>query len=81
MANKKSNKIYIEQRDEGDFAVRRAGAKRASAVEDTQEKAIERAREIDPNAKLMSSECDTRRRVIRTSGVKPKRDRVTVTSV
>ena len=40
--------MYVERRPEGDFAVRRAGAERASAVARTQAKAIERAREISP---------------------------------
>ena len=42
--------IYIEQRPQGDYAVRRPGSERASAVEQTQAEAIERAREIAPNA-------------------------------
>jgi hypothetical protein len=41
-------RIYVEQRSQGDYAVRRAGAERASAVLPTQEKAIERARELNP---------------------------------
>ena len=41
-------RIFVEQRPEGDYAVRRAGSERASAVEPTQEKAIERARELNP---------------------------------
>jgi hypothetical protein len=45
MANKR---IYVEQRPEGDYAVRKAGAERASAVEPTQRRAIERARELNP---------------------------------
>lgn len=45
MADKR---IYVERRSEGDYAVRRPGAERASAVEPTQEKAIERARELNP---------------------------------
>ncbi len=40
--------IYVERRPEGDYAVRKPGADRASAVEPTQSKAIERAREISP---------------------------------
>ena len=40
--------MYVERRPEGDFAVRRPGSERASAVEHTQAKAIERAREISP---------------------------------
>jgi hypothetical protein len=39
---------FVEKRPEGDFAVRRAGAKRASAVEPTQREAIARARELEP---------------------------------
>jgi len=43
-----NNKIYVERRPEGDYAVRRAGSERASAVEPTQKQAIERARELNP---------------------------------
>ena len=39
---------FVEKRPEGDFAVRRAGSKRASAVEATQQEAIARAKEIEP---------------------------------
>ena len=42
--------IYVERRPEGDYAVRRPGSERASAIEPTQAKAIERARELAPNA-------------------------------
>ena len=35
-----SKKGFIEQREQGDFAVRRPGAKRASAVAPTQQQAI-----------------------------------------
>ncbi len=41
-------RIYVEKRPEGDYAVRRAGAERASAIEPTQAKAIERAQELNP---------------------------------
>lgn len=50
MKNKKE--LYVEQREEADYAVRRPGADRASAVEPTQEKAIERAKEIEPDAAI-----------------------------
>lgn len=40
--------IYVERRPEGDYAVRKPGADRASAVEPTQAQAIARAREIQP---------------------------------
>ena len=48
-----SNKnLYIERRSDGEYAVRRPNSERASAIESTQEKAIERARQIEPNAAL-----------------------------
>jgi hypothetical protein len=44
------NELYIERREQGDYAVRRPGSEKASAILPTQAKAIERAREINPNA-------------------------------
>jgi hypothetical protein len=44
------DEFFIEQRNSGDYAIRRPGSERASAVEDTQREAINRARQIDPNA-------------------------------
>ena len=41
--------IYVEKHPEG-YAVLRPGASRASAIEHTQSAAIERAREIAPDA-------------------------------
>lgn len=41
-------RMYVERREQGDYAVRRANSERASAVEPTQKEAIERAREINP---------------------------------
>jgi hypothetical protein len=46
----KKDQLFVEKRPQGDFAVRRGGSDRASAVEPTQAKAIERAREINPKA-------------------------------
>ena len=46
------NRFFIERRTEGDYAVRRPDSDRASAVAETQAEAIERAREIDPNATI-----------------------------
>jgi hypothetical protein len=51
MSNQK-NELFIEQRNDGDYAIRRPGAERASGVEQTQAEAIERAREIEPNASI-----------------------------
>lgn len=47
-------KLFIEKReDEGDYAIRRPDAARISGHEATQAEAIERAREIDPNAAIL----------------------------
>jgi len=42
--------LYIERREQGDYAVRRPGSERASAIVPTQAEAIERARVINPDA-------------------------------
>ena len=44
------DELYIERREQGDFAVRKPGSERASAVLPTQAAAIERAREMNPDA-------------------------------
>jgi hypothetical protein len=46
----KDKRIYVERRDEGDYAVRRANSDRASDVLPTQREAIERARELSQGA-------------------------------
>ena len=44
-------RMYVEKRiEEGDYAVRRAGSKRASAVKPTQKKAIKKSRKIEPKS-------------------------------
>lgn len=43
-----SDALRVQKRDDGRFEVRKRGAKRASAVKDTQAEAIERAKELDP---------------------------------
>lgn len=40
--------LFVERRPEGDYAVRRPNAERASAVLPTQAEAIKRARELSP---------------------------------
>ena len=45
-----SNNLFVERRPEGDYAVRKANSDRASAVAPTQAQAIERAKELNPNA-------------------------------
>jgi hypothetical protein len=49
--NKPNEKVYVEQRPTGDYAVRRANSDRASAVEPTQKAAIEKAREMNPGVR------------------------------
>jgi hypothetical protein len=44
--------LYVERREGGDYAVRRPGSERASDVCDTQAEAIERARELNPDAAI-----------------------------
>jgi len=46
-------KIFVERRKQGDYAVRQADSERASAVCPTQADAIDRAREIAPDASLL----------------------------
>lgn len=41
-------RLFVERRPEGDYAVRKAHSERASDVLPTQEKAIERAHELNP---------------------------------
>jgi hypothetical protein len=45
--------IFVEQREEGDYAVRWPGSERASAVLPTQSEAIERARELNPDGPVL----------------------------
>ena len=40
-------RLFVEQREEGDYAVRRPNSERASAVADTQKKAIEIAKRMN----------------------------------
>ncbi len=49
-----SNKdLFVERREQGDYAVRRANSERASAVADTQAAAIVRARELSGGAPVL----------------------------
>lgn len=41
-----NNKLFVERREQGDYAVRRPGSARASAVAPTQHEAIEIAKRI-----------------------------------
>jgi len=43
-------RLFVERRPQGDYAVRKPNSDRASAVQPTQEKAIERAKELNPGS-------------------------------
>jgi hypothetical protein len=47
------NKLFIERRPEGDYAVRKPNSDRASAVLPTQAEAIDRARQLNPDAAIL----------------------------
>lgn len=47
------DKIFVERRDQDDYAVRRPKSERASDVLPTQAEAIERAGEIAPEATIL----------------------------
>ena len=46
------SELYIEKREQDDFAVRRPGSERASATAVTVDLAVSRARELDPRANI-----------------------------
>jgi Uncharacterized protein conserved in bacteria (DUF2188) len=46
--SKSNQRLYIERRPEGDYAVRRPNSERASAVAPAQRQAIEIARDMNP---------------------------------
>ena len=59
------DRLFVEQRPEGDYAVRRPNSHRASAVLPTQAEAIAEARRLNPNVAPLVE------RVRRTSVGKP----------
>jgi hypothetical protein len=50
--DKGNNQCHVEGNRKGSYTAAKGGAGRASAIGDTQAKAIERAREIDPAAPI-----------------------------
>ncbi len=47
------HEVFIERREQGDYAVRNANAQRASAVAPTQKEAIEKAKVMKPDAAIL----------------------------
>jgi len=53
MSEKKdSNNLFIERRSQGDYAIRKPGSDRASAVSPTQGEAIDRAKQLNSEAAI-----------------------------
>ncbi|MDE1981600.1 MAG: DUF2188 domain-containing protein [Betaproteobacteria bacterium] len=48
----RKNEFFIERRPQGDYAVRKPDSERASTVADTQKKAIEAAKKLNPEATI-----------------------------
>lgn len=59
------DRLFVERRPQGDYAVRRPNSERASDVLPTQSKAIERARQLNPDTPPLVE------RVRHTSGGNP----------
>ena len=49
--------LFVEQRDQRDFAVRKGKSDRTSVVERTQKKAIEKARALNPGKAPFGRAC------------------------
>lgn len=49
----RKHELYVERRQQGDYAVRREGFERASVTAPTQKKAIEKAEKLDPKAAIL----------------------------
>jgi Uncharacterized protein conserved in bacteria (DUF2188) len=49
----KKDRLFVERRPQGDYAVRRPNAERASAVLPTQKEAIERAKAMEPDKPVL----------------------------
>ena len=47
-----NNNFYIERREEGDYAIRKPNAERASGTAPTQAEAIEKAKQMNPDAAI-----------------------------
>lgn len=67
-----SGRFFVERReDEGDYAIRRPNADRISDHASTQAEAIERARQIDPNASILVERVRNTDRGVRDKWRKP----------
>jgi hypothetical protein len=55
------DRLFVERREQGDYAVRRPDSERASAVAPTQAEAIQRAQEMEHSEILVERVRDTDR--------------------
>jgi hypothetical protein len=67
------DQLFIEQREQGDYAIRRGDSERASAVLPTQAEAIARAREMNPGSRPWWSGYGILLKAIVTNGVNRRR--------
>ena len=51
------DRLFVERRPQGDYAVRKPNSERASAVLPTQAEAIDRARELNPGKSPAGRAC------------------------
>ncbi len=47
----KTKQLFVEKREDGKYAVRRADSKRASTIATTQKRAIKKAKKLEPDTK------------------------------
>lgn len=47
-----NNNLFIERREDGDYAIRKSNTERASGVAPTQAEAIEKAKKMNPDATI-----------------------------
>lgn len=48
-----TDNVFVERRPQGDYAIRRPNAQRASGVEQTQAEAIAKARHLNPGGPVL----------------------------
>jgi hypothetical protein len=51
--SKDDKELFISRTPDGDYAIRKPGADRASAKEPTQKDAIDRAKDLNPDAAIL----------------------------
>jgi hypothetical protein len=65
----RKKQLFVEKREQGDYAIRKGGSKRASAVEPTQKEDIKRADELNPKTPPKSNVSEIQPRADTINGV------------